>query len=107
MMSLLHQQSDQLLYKTVISTWSHFVEVCLCHIVALCITLLQCVARCDTVILGYTHMRVRTHIHTHTHLVTHICGLTVSHLFRTVHLLQVFNSTCWLAMLATIHSCLL
>lgn len=27
MMSLLHQQSDQLLYKTVISTWSHFTEV--------------------------------------------------------------------------------
>lgn len=27
MMSLLHQQSDQLLYKTVINTWSHFIKV--------------------------------------------------------------------------------
>ena len=27
MMSLLHQQSDQLLYKAVINTWSHFGEV--------------------------------------------------------------------------------
>lgn len=33
MMSLLHQQSDQLLYKTVINTWSHFVELMKQHFV--------------------------------------------------------------------------
>ena len=34
MMSLLHQQSDELLYKAVIDTWSHFTEVSNCTLVA-------------------------------------------------------------------------